>query len=59
MPAPTRRLDRAGDGRPFIATCRVVYGVALAAAALSIGRSPSLSPSSWWRASAVPFSRQG
>ncbi|WP_432847139.1 MFS transporter [Amycolatopsis sp. CA-161197] len=39
-PLLARRLDRVGDGRPFIAICCVVYGVALAAAALSIGRTP-------------------
>ncbi|WIX80883.1 MFS transporter [Amycolatopsis carbonis] len=39
-PLLARRLDRVGDGRPFIATCCVLYGVALAAAALSIGRAP-------------------
>ncbi|MEV6640789.1 MFS transporter [Amycolatopsis sp. NPDC051371] len=39
-PFLARRLDRVGDGRPFIAGCCVVYGVALAAAALSLGRAP-------------------
>lgn len=39
-PFLARRLDRVGDGRPFIATSCAVYGVALAAAALSIGRTP-------------------
>ncbi|OXM59346.1 hypothetical protein [Amycolatopsis vastitatis] len=39
-PVLARRLDRGGDGRPFIAACCVGYGAALAAAALSIGRVP-------------------
>jgi hypothetical protein len=39
-PVLARRLDRGGDGRPFISTCCIGYGAALAAAALSIGRVP-------------------
>lgn len=39
-PFLARRLDRVGDGRRFIATCCVVYGAALAVAALSLGRAP-------------------
>jgi hypothetical protein len=39
-PVLARRLDRAGDGRYFLAAAFTLYGLALAAASLAVGHAP-------------------